>query len=252
MPFFHHISRVISLLPLLTLLCAQDPKNLPRVLIAGDGFYQQSYKSIATELSTQAQITCKHPGSTGAALAAMNEWLGPEKWDVIFFNFGHADLVHRDPQTKSVRVMSRHAGGVRMTSPDQYEKNLLEIVKRLKSTGATLIWASTTPLPNSDQLYLPASEVEYNQIAARVMEREKSRNSMPTRSPKWSWKAGKSAANPATRIPWCHPSLPPSGSNFCRANNVGFFLRIVGGRCHTLCWTLSSLTQHHSPTTFIL
>lgn len=173
MSFFRHISRVICLLPLLTLLCAQDLKNLPRVLIAGDGFYQQSYKSIATELATQAQITCRHPGSTGAALATMNGWLGPEKWDVIFFNFGHADLVYRDPQTKSIRVMSRHAGGVRMTSPQQYEENLLEVVKRLKATGAKLIWASTTPLPNSDQLYQPASEVEYNQIAARVMEREK-------------------------------------------------------------------------------
>lgn len=172
MPYLRHISRVICILPMLTLLCAQDLQNLPRVLIAGDGFYQQSYKNIATELATQAQITCRHPGSTGAALASMSEWLGPEKWDVIFFNFGHADLVYRDPQTKSVRVMSRHAGGVRMTSPQQYEENLLEIVKRLKATGAKLIWASTTPLPNSDQLYQPASEVEYNQIAARVMERE--------------------------------------------------------------------------------
>jgi len=137
MPFLPNIIRLICLLPMLTLLCAQEAQTVPRVLIAGDGFYQQSYKSIATELATQAQITCKHPGSTGAALAAMNEWLGPEKWDVIFFNFGHADLVYRDPQTKSVRVMSRHAGGVRTTSPETYEANLLEIIKRLKSTGAT-------------------------------------------------------------------------------------------------------------------
>lgn len=173
MPFFRNIIRLLGLLPLLTLLSAQDAKTLPRVLIAGDGFYQQSLKNIAAELATQAQVSGKHPGSTGAALANPGEWLGAEKWDVIYFNFGHADLVHRDPQSKSVRVMSRHAGGVRTTSPEQYEKNLLEIIKHLKATGAKLVWASTTPLPNSDQLFQPQSEVEYNQIAARVMEREK-------------------------------------------------------------------------------
>ncbi len=173
MPFLRNIIRWICLLPSLASLCAQEAKTVPRVLIAGDGFYQQSYKSIATELATQAQVTHRHPGSTGAALAGMDEWLGPEKWDVIYFNFGHADLVYRDPQSKSVRVMSRHAGGVRTTSPETYEANLLEIIKRLKATGAKLVWASTPPLPNSDQLFQPQSEVEYNQIAARVMEREK-------------------------------------------------------------------------------
>ena len=51
----------------------------------------------------------------------------------------------------------------------QYEKNLLDIVKRLKSTGAKLIWANTTPILASGPLYDAGSEVEYNAIAARIM-----------------------------------------------------------------------------------
>ena len=34
-------------------------------------------------------------------------------------------------------------------APEQYEKNLRELVKRLKATGAKLVWASTTPIRHS-------------------------------------------------------------------------------------------------------
>jgi acyl-CoA thioesterase-1 len=56
--------------------------------------------------------------------------------------------------------------------PDQYEKNLRELVKRLQATGAKLIWATTTPVPDSTTLRplrLETDVVKYNEIAARVM-----------------------------------------------------------------------------------
>lgn len=56
-----------------------------------------------------------------------------------------------------------------MTPPDQYGKNLQELVTRLKATGAKLIWANTTPINASSPLYDAGSEVEYNAIAARIM-----------------------------------------------------------------------------------
>jgi len=66
--------------------------------------------------------------------------------------------------------MTKTAGGIRATSPQQYEKNLDELVKRLKLTGAKLVWASTTPIRSTPNgIFEQGAEVEYNAIAARVM-----------------------------------------------------------------------------------
>ena len=44
------------------------------------------------------------------------------------------------------------------------------IVRKLKSTGAALIWASTTPVPEGDRAGRRNQDaLEYNRIAARVM-----------------------------------------------------------------------------------
>ena len=51
-----------------------------------------------------------------------------------------------------------------------YEKNLSLIIARLKQTGAKLIFASTTPVPESDAAkYVKDSELPYNEIAKKVM-----------------------------------------------------------------------------------
>ena len=63
--------------------------------------------------------------------------------------------------------------------PAQYEENLRTLVKRLQATGAKLIWASTTPVPDSTALRplrQEADVVKYNEIAARVM----AENKIPT------------------------------------------------------------------------
>ena len=104
---------------------------------------------------------------TSTALAHLDTWLGDEKWDLIHFNFGLGDLVYRAPGMKSFRVMSKEVGGVRATSAQQYEKNLVELVGRLKASGAKLIWASTTPIRHSSSnVFQMGSEIEYNSIAA--------------------------------------------------------------------------------------
>jgi acyl-CoA thioesterase-1 len=54
---------------------------------------------------------------------------------------------------------------------DQYEKNLAELTARLKTTGAKLIWASTTPVPEGklDPPRRPEDAPLYNGAAARIM-----------------------------------------------------------------------------------
>jgi len=108
-------------------------------------------------------------------LADLDTLPGKKKWNVIRFNFGTSDLCYKDPSIKGIRAMSKSVGGVRVTQPDLFRKNLIELVRRLNETGAKLIWASSPPpvLPGVNINYDPGSEIEYNTIAAQVMAEKK-------------------------------------------------------------------------------
>lgn len=127
-----------------------DPK-LPRVLLIGDsvsrGYTQPARKALAGKANVhRAPANC---GPTASGLKNLDVWLGEGKWDVIHFNFGIHD---------------------RATPVADYRKRLEEIVVRLKRTGARLIWAATTPIPdNPAQKQTAASIVERNKVAAEVM-----------------------------------------------------------------------------------
>jgi len=129
-----------------------DPK-LPRVLLIGDsvsrGYTQPTRQALAGKANVhRAPANC---GPTASGLKNLEVWLGEGKWDVIHFNFGIHD---------------------RATPAADYVKRLEEIVVRLEKTGAKLIWASTTPIPdNPAQKQTAASIVEKNALAAEVMKR---------------------------------------------------------------------------------
>jgi hypothetical protein len=150
----------------------------PRVLILGDSIYNNPTQIAAKELKGRVELVYAktNPGEslhTGISLERLDELLGKSKLDLIHFNFGLGDLVYKLPGIKSIRVLPKDAGGVRVTSPEQYEKNLQAIVTRLKATGAKLVWASTTPITGSpNNLFDVDSEIEYNAIAAKIMTKE--------------------------------------------------------------------------------
>ncbi len=99
-------------------------------------------------------------GATSLGLSRMDAWLGDSKWDVIHFNFGLHDA-KLPPE------------GVRHSPPDVYEQNLRKLIDKLRGTGATLIWASSTPVPNGGNLAPNrkfGSVQQYNAIAKRVMD----------------------------------------------------------------------------------
>jgi len=153
--------------------------RLPRVLILGDSVYQQPARDAAKELKGRVEVVFAtiQPGEvrhTQNAIDNLDTLLGEGGWDLIHFNFGLGDLVHRAPNMKAFRVMAREAGGVRTTSPQQYERNLHTLVERLKATDARLVWASTTPIRHSSSnVFEMGSEIQYNAIAARVMAAQK-------------------------------------------------------------------------------
>jgi len=61
--------------------------------------------------------------------------------------------------------------GTLSVPPEQYEKNLEELVQQLEKTGAKLIWASTTAVPEGEAGRFAGDELKYNAIAAKVMAR---------------------------------------------------------------------------------
>ena len=129
----------------------QDDPKLPRVLLIGDsvsrGYTQPTRVTLAGKANVhRAPANC---GPTASGLKNLDVWLGAGKWDVIHFNFGIHD---------------------RATPAADYVKRLEEIVVRLEKTGAKLIWASTTPIPdNPAQKQTAQSVVDKNALAAEVM-----------------------------------------------------------------------------------
>lgn len=154
---------------------AADATTKKRVLILGDSI-SMGYTPIVRELlKTSAVVVRPVENCEGTTLGvkSVEKWLQLEggHWDVIHFNFGLHDLKRVDPKTGEA---SDRAQDPRQAPPEVYEKNLREIVAKLKATGAKLVWASTTPVPAGDvKPHRDPADVErYNAIAARMMKEQ--------------------------------------------------------------------------------
>jgi len=138
-----------------------DEPGLPRVLLIGDSISMGYTLPVRELLKGKANVhrIPANGGPTSNGLSKLKSWLGDGKWDVIHFNFGIHDAKFMPD-------------GKQQVPPEAYEKNLRELVKQLKATGAKLIWATTTPIPEGE-LNPPRSFEKvpiYNTIAKRVME----------------------------------------------------------------------------------
>jgi len=129
----------------------RDDPALPRVLLIGDsvsrGYTQAVRKALAGKANVhRAPANC---GPTATGLKQIDVWLGDGKWDVIHFNFGIHD---------------------RNTPVKDYTARLEKLVQRMQQTGARLVWATTTPIPdNPGAGQTAASVVDRNAAAAAVM-----------------------------------------------------------------------------------
>jgi acyl-CoA thioesterase-1 len=86
---------------------------------------------------------------------------------VIHFNFGLHDLKFVDDQGKNAPPDKGHP----QVSAEDYQKNLETLVARMQKTGAKLIFATTTPVPEGAQARIKGDEKKYNEIAATVMKK---------------------------------------------------------------------------------
>lgn len=160
-------------------LHAADAQAKKRVLILGDsisiGYTPFVQKMLAEELTVLRPMRGEKPencSGTTSGIANIDRWLQIDggKWDVIHFNWGLHDLKHVKPGDP------KGAASDSPTDPPQatvevYEKNLREIVAKLKATGAKLIFATTTPVPEGKMSVYrsDADAVKYNETALKVM-----------------------------------------------------------------------------------
>jgi acyl-CoA thioesterase-1 len=138
----------------------QDVAGLPRVLLIGDSISIGYTLPVRQELAGKANVhrIPTNGGPTKNGTANLAKWLGTGKWDVIHFNFGLHDLRHMED-------------GKRQVEPADYEQNLRSLVADLKKTGAKVIFATTTPVPEgklTPQRTFGDVAV-YNDIALKVM-----------------------------------------------------------------------------------
>jgi len=139
----------------------EDNPSLPRVLLIGDSISIGYTLPVRKQLEGIANVhrIPENGGPTLNGLEKLEQWLGNGHWDVIHFNWGLHDI----------KIME---SGKHQVPIEDYEKNLRQLVEILKKTGARLIWASTTPVPEGvlSPLRNPGDEVRYNSIAGKIME----------------------------------------------------------------------------------
>lgn len=150
----------------------EDVPGLPRVLLIGDSI-SIGY-TVPTRQLLEGEANVHRPptncGPTTRGLEAIDSWLGSGRWDVIHFNWGLHDLkyIADDPAV----LADPKASNSRQQVPlDQYAANLERLVERMKRTGATLIWATTTPVPEGSAGRVPGDDEKYNAAARSIMER---------------------------------------------------------------------------------
>lgn len=152
-------------------------EGLPRVLLIGDSISMGYTLQVRHELEGKANVyrPKANCGPTDSGLKYIDLWLGDEKWDLIHYNWGLHDVMHyHNSVAREDRVPHASEGAFRRNSPEQYEEKLRELVAKLQDTGATLIWASTTPIPDSSTgMWKPGDAAVYNKIAAKVMKENK-------------------------------------------------------------------------------
>ena len=158
-------------------LPAADSPAKKNVLILGDSI-SIGYTPIVQKLLAEQAVVMRPLQKGGKAENCMDTTLGLEridrwlkletgKWDVIHFNWGLHDIKHMSADGKP----TENARDPLLNDVEKYEKQLRELVSKMKATGAKLIFATTTPVPDEKMKIYRSNEdvIRYNEAAVRVM-----------------------------------------------------------------------------------
>lgn len=153
---------------------ASDDPNLPRVLVIGDSISMNYHEAAKTALKGIANYHRNEGNSFSSVHGVSNAelWLGDYQqkglhWNVIQFNHGLHDL--KQAYDKNTDSFGDYAVPLEL-----YKQSLEKEIAILKKTGATLIWCTTTPVPQDNKSQYArrkGADVLFNQAAAEVMQR---------------------------------------------------------------------------------
>lgn len=153
-----------------SLAAIEDVAGLPRVLLIGDSISMGYTLPVRKRLEGKANVhrIPTNGGPTTRGVESIDAWLGDSQWNVIHFNWGLHDLKYMDASGKHIDNLT---DGKPQVALEDYERNLDQLVTRMKATGAKLIFATTTPVPEGAAGRIPDDAARYNTAALRVMER---------------------------------------------------------------------------------
>ena len=148
----------------------------PNVLVIGDSISLGYTPVLQGMLYGEVDIT-RPPNKGGGwincegtkrGVEMIDEWLKLGTFDVIHFNFGLHDLKHVHPDSGRNSNDPAHP---QQSNLREYEENLRIIVTKLKASGASLIFATTTPYPDKPGGPLRRADqpAKYNDVARRIM-----------------------------------------------------------------------------------
>lgn len=150
----------------------RDNPELPNVLLIGDSISIGYTAYVRRQLKEKADVYRIPTNARNSAygLEKLDKWLesGSRDWDVIHFNWGLWDLCYRHPKSKTQGNRDK-VNGTLTESLDGYRANMEKIVARLKQTDATLIWCTTTPVPDGEAGRKMGDDLKYNEIAKVIM-----------------------------------------------------------------------------------
>jgi acyl-CoA thioesterase-1 len=145
-----------------------DP-SLPRILLVGDSISMGYTQDVRQMLKGKANVY-RISGNGGDAtrfLANYEKYLGAgTNWDLIHFNWGLHDLTRQDPSSKKY-----DSSFPPRYTEQEYAQNIEKCLAILESTGAHLVWASTTPVPLNSSGRVTGDEVVRNKVAADIMQK---------------------------------------------------------------------------------
>ncbi len=157
----------------------ENNPELPNVLIYGDSVSISYTPVVREKLNGKANVyriymNGVHSGHLIPCMEKMKSTMRDPslkdpwtfKWDVIQFNVGLHDL----------RYLGEKGNSKQKASLMVYAKHLRKIVKYLKQTApeATIIFATTTPVPENCETRVAGDAAIYNTVALKIIREDKS------------------------------------------------------------------------------
>lgn len=160
--------KLIAILAFCLLCMAAKENKVKNMLVIGDsisiGYTPFLEKSLAPDV-----VVAHNPGNGGSTVRGVEnieKWLDNRQWDIILFNFGLHDLVHKDQENKYDVV-----NGKISVLLEEYRKNLETIVAKLRETTAELYFVTTTVVPENSPGRKVEDPAKYNAVALEVMKK---------------------------------------------------------------------------------